>query len=206
MPYNSSNSNKESNTDLQQNPWTQTRPVGQPSSVAQSDTPTYTYPIKRISGLVQGTNSRVRDGQITLDKNGILIEGRAILPTVYQWLIIPGILTGIGWIPIALFLTYYRSPHREKVRWDDVAEIVLEPKKRRICFVCPTPDNPQKMCSLVMQCDESTFTSISQAARYYAGAKTHEGKIQRLEVIAVLSLLGIFLLIFLIAYIGLSRT
>jgi hypothetical protein len=200
MSYNfsnpNSNPNKESNTDLQQNPWTQTPQVGQPSSIAQQDTPTYTYAIKRIPGVVQGANSRMRDGRIVLDREGILVEGQAVLPPVYQWLILAGIVVGIGWILVALFLEYYRQPRREEIGWHEITEIVTESEKKRICFVYPDRDNPQKMCSLAMQYDEATFTNISQASRYYAGTKVHTGKIKRPDIIGLFVLLAVCVVIF----------
>jgi hypothetical protein len=209
MSYNFSNpnssGNKESDTQVPQNPWAHNPQAGQPVTGAQRETPVYTYPMKRIPGIVQGANSRFRDGHLVLDKDGLLVEGQAVLPTVYQWFILAGIAVGIGWIPVALFLEYYRQPRREVVRWDEVVEIVTEAHKRRICFVYPDRDNPSKICSLVMQYDEATFANISQAARYYVGAKVHEGKIKRSEIVALFVLLGLFLLIIIGIAIGSSK-
>jgi hypothetical protein len=205
MSYNFSNTDKEK-TPTEQNqgqleqsqgqPWTPYPPVAQKTQAAQGDTPTYTYPMKRTPGTVQGANSRFRDGNITLNKEGIIVEGQAVLPPEYQWLILVGIAMGIGWIPIALFLEYYRQPRREEIRWDELTEVVLESPKSGICFVYPDRDKPHKMCSLALKYDEAPLTNIAQASRFYARAKVHEGKIKRSDILGYIVLFVVAAIVF----------
>jgi hypothetical protein len=182
-----------------ENPWT---PAKTPAA-AQADTPSpiYRYPLQRTAGAAQGRNSRMRDGEIFLGREGIRIAGRAVPGQNEQ--IAAGIMGG-GLAQ--LILEYSREPRQENIPWDEVKAVVLESHKKKICFVYPDRDYPSQLCSLVLQYKDDTYPHIVQAARYFAPYKVKEGVIRHSELMILWIFLGILVIAVLYAILNAPRS
>lgn len=69
-----------------------------------------------------------------------------------------------------------RSTKNDCLTWDSVKEIVLEPKKGRVCLVYSRPAHPKFLYSLAFK-PGFYWGNFVDAARYFAPEKVREGKI-----------------------------
>lgn len=129
-------------------------------------------------GRVQGTVSDYREARLSVSKNGIQIDGRAVLPQEQQLPIIIISLFISGWVIAALILEYaVRLNRSDFLPWQDVTEIVLQPHKQRACVVYPNPKKPHKSFSLVLALGPSYDEFVSTVQRYLP-ERVYEGKIK----------------------------
>lgn len=129
-------------------------------------------------GRVQGTVSDYRETRLSVSKNGVQIDGRAVLPQEQQIPIILVTMLFSGWLVSALVLEYaVRLNRSDFLPWQDVTEIVLQPHKQRVCLVYPNPKKPHKSFSLAMTLGPSYDEFVSTVQRYIP-EKVYEGKIK----------------------------
>jgi hypothetical protein len=171
------------------------------SRPADTDTPIYHYAIQRAPGVVKGTPSRMRNGFLRLSREGIHIDGKAVLNQDTQAIcFLLGLLFGIGVLLVALCLENYRQPRQEYISWEEVEEIILDSQKNKICFVYPDRDKFSRSCSLVLEYkDERLYQSITHSARHFVPNKVHEGKIKRPDMVAAWVALGVIIFMFVLA-------
>jgi hypothetical protein len=133
---------------------------------------------KVTPGRVKGTVSDYREALITLTREDLRLEGRAVLPQETQIpLMLAGLVVGVGPILVALLLEYaVRQPRSDYFRWDDIEEVVLEPGKQRACLVYRHPKRPNKFASLAFRLGED-YENFASAARQRVPEKVREGKI-----------------------------
>ncbi len=160
---------------------------------------------KVMPGRVKGTVSDYREALITLTREDLRLEGKAVLPQETQIpLILAGFVVGVGPLLVALILEYaVRQPRIDYFRWDDIEEIVLEPGKQRACLVYHHPKRPHKLASLAFRLGVD-YENFATVVRQYVPQKVRDGKIGSaispiiwvlLGLVVALLLLGIVLAI-----------
>lgn len=143
---------------------------GMPGSAVSG--PIYSYTFKTKQGKVKGGNtvSEYMEGQITLASDAIYLQGKAMLPAEKR--VVYSMFGAIG----AALISSIRIDRIERLPWETVDQIVLEPEKKRICVVYRLPAKPKRGFSLAFRIGDM-YENFAEAARFLAPGKVTEGKI-----------------------------
>lgn len=150
-----------------------------PQQAGAAAAPVYQYVPAIMPGRVSGRVSDFREATITLDADGITLDGKAYYPVGKQLVVLAlsacvGVLIGVILLEYAL-----RDPKRLRVGWDGVDAIVFQPDKQKACIVYREPGRPPtaKPLSLAFKLLPPYYENFAGAARYFAPAKVRDGKI-----------------------------
>lgn len=150
-------------------------PVGQPASGKS-------YPFKTLLSYVQGSVPDFRVGTISLYPEGFSIQGKAVLRSEIQ---IP-ILAVCLLLRLGFFIAYavmeygIRRDAYLTVAWADVRELVLMPKKNRVCLVYSAPNYKGiiKTFSLAFKLDTVLYTAFVSNIQQSIPGRVREGKMR----------------------------
>ena len=150
----------------------------------QPTTPTastlvYPFKMKVEPGRVRGQVSDFREGMLTITPQGIHVDGKTLLPRGKRILIILLCLVLLWGALVAAVVVEHliRFKASLELSWDCVDEIVLEPRKNRICLVYHRPDDPRRQYSLAFYQQPAMFQYFSEVARYFGKEKVREATI-----------------------------
>ena len=141
-----------------------------------------TYPFRTLFSYVQGSVPDFRVGTVTLFPEGVTIQGKAVVRSEIQIpILIACLLLRLGFIIAYAVMEYgFRRDALLNVPWADVRELVLAPKKSRVCLVYTAPNYKGivKTFSLTFKLDPALYAAFISSAEQSIPARVHEGKIR----------------------------
>ena len=172
----------------------------------------FNWVYRRAPGLLgrKAKISDVRAGYLQFSPEGVLIQGKAVLRAETRALIlIPCYLVGllVGAIVASVLETACRHDEYFGVRWADVKEIVLAPKKQQACLLYDAPNYAGKMMtfSLAFTPTPGYYEMLAQAAGQYAPVTVTEDRLRNATTPAAWAALAL-LVLFLVGLIAFAAS
>lgn len=138
------------------------------------------FPFKTEFRYVQGSVPLFRSGTLWLSPYGLAIQGKAVPRYEIQVpILVVTIVLGAGWVIAYLIMEYaIRTDAALDLAWDRVQQVVLSPKKRRVCLVYDAPDykGVVKPYSLTTNLPGPQYDAFVEAARPHVSDRMLEGK------------------------------
>ena len=156
-------------------------------------TESYDYFFTTDPDRLKGRGSRFRQGKIVLKPGGLTFDGKAVLPTPIQVLIIIGSTLFMGYLIAALLLEYVvRVDHSESYTWDQIDSVVIDREKQRAGIVYRQPENPKKRISITLKMPLDALEHFRQAMQYFIGDRVEDRRIPSQNTLRnLLSLLAV---------------
>ncbi len=141
-----------------------------------------TYPFRTWFGYVRGSVPDFRVGILTLSPEGVLIQGKAVVRSEIQVPILMAcLLLRFGFLIAYVALEYgFRRDAALSVPWVNVSELVLVPKKNRVCLVYTAPNykGVMKTFSLAFKLNPTLYAAFVDCVGQSVPERVHEGKIR----------------------------
>jgi hypothetical protein len=105
----------------------------------------FTLPYKNTYQIAKGYISDFRTGAVTFDETGITITGRAVLKAeILFWILFACMIIGF-WLLAAIIFEYaVRTDETLRIEWENVDNILVFPKKKRIAIVYKQTNSKNK--------------------------------------------------------------
>ncbi|MGI4792309.1 MAG: hypothetical protein ACRYFS_26075 [Janthinobacterium lividum] len=125
-------------------------PVGQPHAALPLAVCPFKWVYRRAPGKlgVKSCIADMREGVLQFDSEGVIIQGKAVLRAEIRALIlVPCYLAGllIGAIVNAVLDSACRQDQFIGVRWENVRQVLLAPKKQQACLIYDAPNYAGKI-------------------------------------------------------------